>query len=236
MKEQNKNMITAAELMRGHSRAQGNPALAPRPARLGLEEVWGEGVHGRVGALAFGLTRAAEGDDRPVVLVASRRWRLDQGRWFRAGLKGLGFSGTDLLFVEADKNEAVLWTAEEALKSMAVAGVVAGVDTVSLLASRRLDLTAGEARASCLLLRTQAPKDISAARRRWTIAPIPSAPHPFDPEAPGATRLKAALTRSRGEPPGEWILEWDDEAHRFRLASGLAGDGLVPDGRAVAAA
>lgn len=234
--EQNKNMITAASLMKGRSSVQGNPALAPRDARLGLEEIWGEGVHGRVGALAFGLMRAAEGGGRPVVLVASRRWRMDQGRWFRAGLKGMGFAGTDLLFVEADKDEAVLWAAEEALKSMAVAGVVAGVDNVSLLASRRLDMTAGEARASCLLLRTKDAKDISAARRRWTIAPAPSAPHLYDPEAPGATRLKAALTRSRGEPPGEWLLEWDDETHRFRLAAGLAGDGLVPDGRAVVAA
>jgi protein ImuA len=54
--------------------------------------------------------------------------------------------------------------------------------------------------------------------------------------APGRPRLIAALTRSRGEPPGQWLLEWDDEAHRFRLAAGLADHGLVPRGRTVAAA
>lgn len=211
-----------------------NPALAPRAARLGLEEAWGDGVPGRVCASLFGLLRASEGDERPVVLAATTTWLRDQGRWFRDGLKVLGLPDERLLFVETSKDVQTLWALEESLKSNAVAGAVAAVEAVSLLASRRLDLAAREAGAACLLLRTREPKDISAARRRWRIAPAPSGPHPYDDAAPGATRLTAALTRSRGEPLGEWILEWDDEAHRFRLASGLADHGLVPDGRTAA--
>lgn len=217
-----------------HSERVENPALAPRQARLGLEEAWGEGAPGRVGAALFGLMRAAEGDERPVVLAATTSWLREQGRWFRDGLKMLGLGDERLLFIETRKDGEILWALEEALKSNAVAGAVAAVDALTLLASRRLDLAAREANAACLLLRTREPKDISAARRRWRIAPAPSAPHPYDEDAPGAPRLKAVLTRSRGEPPGEWILEWDDETHRFGLASGLAGDGLVPDGRALA--
>ena len=213
-----------------------NPATAPRAARLGLEEAWGEGAPGRIGAALFGLARAAEGDERPVVLAATTPWLHEQGRWFRDGLKVLGLPDDRLLLVEAAKDGQILWALEEALRSNAVAGVVAAVDALTLLASRRLDLAAREAKAVCLLLRTREPKDISVARRRWRIAPAPSAPHPYDPDAPGAARLKAVLTRSRGEPPGEWILEWDDETHRFRLASGLADHGLVPDGRAAVAA
>lgn len=219
-----------------HAERTDNPALAPRPARLGLEEAWGEGAPGRIGAALFGLIRAAEGDGRPVMVAATGSWLREQGRWFRDGLKIAGLEDARLLFVEARKDSEILWALEEALKSNAVAGTVAAADAVSLLASRRLDMVAREAKATCLLLRTREPTDLSAARRRWRIAPAPSAPHPYDPEAPGATRLKAALTRSRGEPPGEWILEWDDEAHRFRLASGLADHGLVPDGRSVVAA
>lgn len=219
-----------------HAERTDNPALAPRPARLGLEEAWGEGAPGRIGAALFGLIRAAEGDERPVMVAATGTWLREQGRWFRDGLKIAGLEDARLLFVEARKDSEVLWALEEALKSNAVAGTVAAADAVSLLASRRLDMVAREAKATCLLLRTREPTDLSAARRRWRIAPAPSAPHPYDPEAPGATRLKAVLTRSRGEPPGEWILEWDDEAHRFRLASGLADHGLVPDGRSVVAA
>lgn len=218
-----------------HSQPCANPALAPRAARLGLEEAWGEGAPGRVAATLFGLVRAAEGDERPVVLAATTAWLREQGRWFRDGLKMLGLPDDRLLMVEASRDGQILWALEEALRSNAVAGVVAAVDTLTLLASRRLDLAAREAKATCLLLRTREPKDISAARRRWRIVPAPSAPHPYDPDAPGAPRLKAVLTRSRGEPPGDWILEWDDEAHRFRLAAGLADHGLVPDGRTVAA-
>lgn len=213
-----------------------NPALAPRAARLGLEEAWGEGVEGRIAALAFALVRAGEGDPRPMVLAAPRPWVREHGLWFRDGLIGLGLDPRNLLIVETQKEAQVLWALEEALRSRAVAGAVAAVDGLTLLASRRLDLAAREASAPCLLLRTRPPKDISAARRRWHIRPAPSAPHPYDEEAPGASRLTAALTRSRGEPPGEWLLEWDDETHRFRLAAGLADHGLVPDGRAISAA
>jgi protein ImuA len=211
-----------------------NPALACRAGRLGLEEAWGEGLPGRVAASVFGLLRAAEGDERPVVLVATTPWLREQGRWFRDGLKGLGLGDARLLFIETARDAQTLWALEECFKSGAVAGAVAAADAVTLLASRRLDMAAREAKACCLLLRSREPRDISAARRRWRIASAPSAVNPDDEAAPGATRLTAALTRSRGEPPGEWTLEWDDEAHRFRLASGLADHGLVPDGRTAA--
>ena len=213
-----------------------NPALAPRAGRLGLEETWGEGVHGRVGAAAFSLVRAAEGDGRPVLLAAPRAWLREQGLWLRDGLKALGLEGGRLLFAETDRDAQVLWALEEGLKSGALAGAVAAVDAVSLLASRRLDLAAREAGVPCQLLRTRPARDLSAARRRWRIAPAPSAVDPDDARAPGRPRLTVALTRSRGEPPGQWLLEWDDEAHRFRLAAGLADHGLVPRGRTVAAA
>ncbi len=213
-----------------------NPALAPRAARLGLEEAWGDGAPGRGAAVLFGLLRAAEGDERPVVMAASALWLREQGGWFRDGLKMLGLADSRLLFVQTQKDAQTLWALEECLKSDAVAGAVAAADAVSLLASRRLDMVARQAGATCLVLRTQPPRDISAARRRWSIAPAPSAPHPYDEEAPGAARIAVSLTRSRGEPPGDWILEWDDEAHRFRLAAGLADHGLVADGRTVVAA
>lgn len=213
-----------------------NPALVDRAGRLGLEEAWGEGVEGRIAALAFALVRVGEGDPRPALLAASRPWVREHGTWCLDGLAGLGLDTRRLLMVETPKEGQILWALEEALKSRAVAGAVAAVDGLSLLASRRLDMAAREAAAPCLLLRGQPPRDISAARRRWRIRPAASGPHPFDEEAPGAARLVAALTRSRGEPPGEWTLEWDDETHRFRLASGLADHGLAPDGRAIAAA
>ncbi|MBX3480589.1 MAG: hypothetical protein KF842_09320 [Caulobacter sp.] len=213
-----------------------SPLTTPRAGRLGLEEAWGEGVTGRAGAVAFALTRAAQDDPRPVVLAAPRPWVREHGGWFRDGLKGLGLADGRLLLVETRKEGEILWALEEVLKSRAVAGAVAAVDAVSLLASRRLDLAAREAAAPCLLLRTAAARDISAARRRWRVRSAPSAPHPDDDLAPGAPRLSLALTRSRGEPPGEWLVEWDDETHRFRLAAGLADHGLVPQGRTVAAA
>ncbi|NBB17419.1 hypothetical protein GVN21_18815 [Caulobacter sp. SLTY] len=184
-----------------------NPALAPRAARLGLEEAWGEGIEGRIAALAFALARAGEGDPRPTVLAAPRPWVREHGLWFRDGLTGLGLDPRSLLIIETQKEAQVLWALEEALRSRAVAGTVAALMSFG-----------GRVRSS-----RQGADASRAARssRRLASRVRPST---------------AALTRSRGEPPGEWLLEWDDEAHRFRLAAGLADHGLVPRGRAVSAA
>lgn len=204
----------------------------------GLEESAAAQPQDWAAAMAFALERArgGEGEARPLVFVSTSDWRRERGRLSARGLSWLGHKPGEVILVEAAREADALWALEEALKSGAVAGAVGTVERAAFLATRRLDFAGRAGRARAVLLRTGEADDLSVARLRWRVAAEVSAPHPFDPFAPGALRLRAELTRRRGGPLGGWMMEQDDETHRLRLAAGLAGDGLVQGGRPIRAA
>ena len=200
--------------------------------KLRLEEV--AGVAARDMAAAYQFARSVlPADGRPAVFAATRAWLGEVGRPF-----GWAFDRekTRLVLVAAQREAEVLWATEEALKSGAVASVIAAVGRPSLLATRRLDNAARKGGAGVVILRAGPADDLSAAWRRWQISALASAAHPWDAKAPGAPRLRAELVRSRDSAPGAWILEWDHAADRFRLVEGLADHGLGEDARTIAAA
>ncbi len=185
-------------------------------------------------AFGFALARLGEGaDSRPVVITASRAWLNERGRPFA---QGIGVAGGRLLLVATAKEGQALWALEEALKSGAVAGGLGIAEEVGFVTTRRLDFAAKTGRAAAVLLRPRPVEDLSAAHLRWRISPLASAADLLDARSPGAVRWRADLVRRRDGPPKTWDVEQDDETHRLRLAAGLAGDGLVADGRTVAAA
>ncbi len=203
---------------------------------LGLEEATAAEPRDWGAAGAFALWRAgAAHDPRPLALVTVKAWRGERGGFSARGLKGLGIDPAGVIQVRAEKEAEALWALEEALKSGAVRGGIATVEQASLVATRRLDFAAREGRATGVLLRVLGSGDLSAARLRWRLKAEPSAPHPFDPRAPGAVRLTAELTRRRDGPLGAWELEQDHETHRLGLAAGLADHGLVQGRQAHAA-
>jgi len=205
----------------------------PRPC-LGLEEAAAAEPRDWPQAAAFAIERAgAQADERPVLFVTTRDFARERGRLSPRGLLGLGVQR--LMLVRAEREGEALWALEEALKSGAVKGAVATVEAPPFVATRRLDFAAREGRASGVLLRASGAGDLSAARRRWRVLSLPGAPHPYDPKAPGAARLRAELVRRRDGPLGAWDLEQDHETHRLRLAAGLADHGLVQGRRAHAA-
>ena len=214
---------------------QGNDSAIPAPS-LGLEEASAAEPRDWGAAAAFALWRVDLADDgRPLVLVTVKTWRGERGSFSARGLIALGVDPSGVIQVRAEKEIEALWALEEALKSGAVRGGIATVEQASLVATRRLDFAARAGRASGVLLRIAGGGDLSAARLRWRLKAEPSAPHPFDPRAPGDARLKAELTRRRDGPLGAWDLEQDHETHRLRLAAGLADHGLVQGRRAHAA-
>ena len=205
-------------------------------ACLGLEEAMAAEPRDWGTAAAFGLWRADKaGDPRPLVLVTVKAWRAERGGFSARGLMALGIEPSGVIQVRVDKEIEALWALEEALKSGAVRGGIATVEQASLVATRRLDFAAREGAATGVMLRVQGSGDLSAARLRWRLEAQASAPHPFDPRAPGALRLKAELTRRRDGPLGAWELEQDHETHRLGLAAGLADHGLVQGRQAQAA-
>lgn len=193
-------------------------STAPFPeAEATLEEVSAPLPRDRAAAFLFALSRRPERDSRPVLIAASRAWLGENGRPY-----GPGLPGEALILTPVSTAAEGLWVLEQALRSGAVSLALGAVDGASLAQTRRLEFAAKEGGSAGVML-PRSPEGLSAARRRWRIGTALSAPDLDDPRAPGRTRLLAELTRSRGERPGVWMLEQDDETHRLRLADRLAG-------------
>jgi protein ImuA len=188
-----------------------------------LEEVCVEGASGVAAGLGFLLSAAGEGACRGGLMVAApRAWFRERGRLLAGGLAPLGPTGQSFLITAPATEIEALWALEEGLRSGVVGFAVGAVEGASLLATRRLDLAARAAGATVVLIKTRPARDLSAARRRWRVTPHLSAPHSWDPKASGPPRWRITLERSRDGASGAWILEYDLETHRLRLAEGLA--------------
>ena len=202
-----------------------SPDLFPeRPASL--EEACAAGPRDGAALLAFALSRRLEGDARPVVMTATRAWLGEHGRPHGPGLPGIS-----LILAPVSTAAEALWTLEQALRSGAVSLALGAVEAATLTQTRRLDFAAKQGECVGLVL-PRGLDGLSAARRRWRVSTLASAIDPDDAKAPGAARVSAELVRGRGERPGAWMLEQDDETHRLRLADRLAGDGLAAIGHA----
>ena len=203
---------------------------APFPATAAsLEEACAAGPRDGAALLAFALDRRGAEDRRPVLMAAPRAWFGEHGRPSARGWKGAG-----LILAPTATAAETLWTLEQALRSGAVSLALGAADGATLAQSRRLEFAAQHGGAVGVMLPSR-PEGLTAARRRWRIAATASAVDADDPRAPGRARLVAELTRGRGERPGVWMLERDDETHRLRLADRLADRGLASVGRTGAA-
>lgn len=167
-----------------------------------------------------------------VLWCASKSMTAELGAPYGPGLAALGLDPHHLILAEPARQQDVLWTLEEGLKSDSLALAVAQLEDVALTPARRLALAAAAGRTPCLLLTHPRAAPAAATASRWRIAPAPGAPHPLDPLAPGAVRLRVALERCRGRPaPPEDLsltLEWCDAAYRFRMASPMADRADAP--------
>ena len=199
-----------------------SPALSQDPfpqAPAPLEEACAPLPRDVAAALLFALSRRRPDDARPVLMTAPKAWFVEYGRPY-----GPGLAGVPLILAPAATLAEALWVMEQGLRSGAVAMGLGAVEGATLAQTRRLDFAAKQGEATGLIL-SRAQTGLSAARRRWRISTRPGAVDPEDDRAPGPARLLAELTRGRGERPGAWMLEQDDETHRLRLADRLADFG-----------
>jgi protein ImuA len=212
-----------------------DPPVPPPLADLaGLEEACAAGPRDMATTLAFALARVPLEDERGAGLAVTHAWLREHGRPYGPGRRNL--CGTrDLMLMIGRTQAEALWAMEQALRSGGLALVLGAVDGADLTQTRRLEFAARDGAAAAVLLRTRTG-DLSAARRRWRVVSVASGGDADDARAPGPLRLTAELTRSRGERPGVWMLEQDDETHRLRLADRLAGHGHGPVGRTARAA
>lgn len=182
-------------------------------------------AHGDTAA-AFGFTTALtacalQARRGPALLVVSRR-ATDVGMPYGHGLHQLGLDVGRLLLVETRTGKDALWAIEDILRAQAGVAAVAGLveSQLDLTMSRRLNLAAATAGTPLMLLRPPAATGTSAATTRWRIAAAPAGRDRFGAFAGG--RWQVALERCRNGRPGQWTVEWDHVAYRFRLAEILA--------------
>jgi protein ImuA len=193
-------------------------------------------------AVALAIRRLADpAERRPLLWCRLAREEHEYGRLYGHGLETLGLPRCRFLTVTLPKPAAVLWTAEEALKSGALSLVMADVDPrhADLTITRRLLLAAHAGRAAGLLVFSRRPPGTTASHSRWLVAAAPSLPPPHDPQAPGTPAFLVELLRARGGRPGAWNVEWHNASYRFALVPAFRDRAIHPwtdEGREIAAA
>ena len=183
-------------------------------------------------AVAFALSRLPH-THAPILWVQDRLSRKEAGRPMLAGLS----ADRPIIMVDLSRAVDVLWAMEDGLRCRSLAAVIGEVwgdpPALDFTATKRLAMRAEAADVSCWLIRRAASPDLSAARDRWRIASLPSAPHPHDAQAPGAPRWALDLFRSRRTQPGQWVATYDRAADRVHLAAPVRDRTLEPrDGAA----
>ncbi len=175
---------------------------APPLADPTLAEVFA--THVADGA-ATGFTVAHLQPGARVLWVQDRLSRREGGRPLATGF---GVS-VEMLHLEVAQARDALWALEQALGCGAFAAVVGEVwgepRVLDFTATKRLALRSEAHKVRAWLIRRAAHPDLSAARERWRLASLPSAPPQDDARAPGEPAWSAILLRARGGRTGEWV-------------------------------
>ena len=159
---------------------------------------------------------------KPVLWVQDRMSRREAGRPCLAGIR----PGVDVLKVDAPNARETLWTAEQGLGCPSLGAVIVEIwgepPAVDFTATKRLALRSGARGVPCWLLRRFTQPNLSAARERWRVGPLPSDRHTFDLRAPGLPRWRVELFRSRLRLPGVWTARYDPAHQQLVLDSDRA--------------
>lgn len=138
-------------------------------------------------------------------------WVSTSRRLFPASLSLFNVAPERIIFMDVENEKDVLWITEEALKCEGLAAVVAELNNVSLIESRRLQLAVESSGVTGFILRKDGNKTASSvATARWKISPLPSENENGMPGL-GFPRWQVELLKVRNGNPGSFVLEWAGE-------------------------
>lgn len=189
-----------------------------------LSEIFPETVTdaAAIGYMLSRLSRTAA----PILWVQDQLSYRETGRPYLAGMR----TERPIIIVNLPRAVDVLWALEDGLRCRALAGVIGELwgdpGALDFIATKRLALRSEASNVPCWLIRHAAKPNLSAARDRWRIGSVPSAPHPYDARAPGMPRWSLDLFRSRQAKPGQWTVAYDRTADRLDYITPLC-DGAV---------
>ncbi len=180
------------------------------------QELFGSSRDASASAMALHLAQADSLPDRPQWLWVQDRTAIRlTGQPFIHGLPIPLQQG--MVHVTATKPEDALFALEEGLRCADFAFVIGEMTgdprALDFTASRRLSVASEKHGVPLYLVRHDGHPNLSAARRRWRIAPSLSAPSLWNARAPGNPRWQAELFRARGLPPGTWVAGEDNGWH-----------------------
>lgn len=138
-------------------------------------------------------------------------WISTNRKLFPASLCSFNVEPERIIFIDVKTEKEVLWIMEEALKCEGLAAVVAELNDLTLIESRRLQLTVEEYGITGFILRKDPRKAVSTvATARWQISPLPSETEAGLPGL-GYPRWQVDLLKVRNGNPGSWQLEWNSD-------------------------
>ncbi|GHE42730.1 ImuA family protein [Sphingobacterium griseoflavum] len=139
-------------------------------------------------------------------------WISGSPELFPPSLQTFGLEPDRMVFVCIKKEKDRLWALEEALKCDALCVVVAEINDVDFVQSRRLQLVVEESKVTGLLLRT-APRVqmTTACTVRWHIRALPSVTEGGLPGV-GFPAWDVMLLKVRNGNPSHWQIAWQNNA------------------------
>lgn len=174
------------------------------------------------GGFIAGLLSALMRDGAACVWISTCR------RLFPAALRMFNVEPERIIFMDVASEKDALWVMEEALRCEGLAAVVAEVDGISLVESRRLQLAVEESGVTGFILRKDARRMASTiATARWQISPLPSVLEDGMPGI-GFPRWQVELLKVRNGVPGSFVLEWASDGF-LEVKRALQSDGWKMD-------
>jgi protein ImuA len=165
-------------------------------------------------------------------------WCLRGRDLFAPALARIGLHPDRVIYCETWKDRDVLPAMEEGLRCKGLAGVVGEITRLSLNASRRLQLCAGENGVTAFAIRRWRNTDEkiwiddpNAAATRWRVSPHPSPHQEF--EGLERQRWHVELLRVRGGVSHAWIAEACNEKGYLALSAALADGSVAADERRI---
>lgn len=161
-------------------------------------------------------------------------WCLRGRDLFAPALARIGLHPDRVIYCETWKDRDVLPAMEEGLRCKGLAGVVGEISKLSLNASRRLQLCAGETGVTAFAIRRWRNSDErarnsepNAAATRWRVSPHPSPEQRF--EGLERQRWELELLRVRGAEPHSWIVEACNAKGYIALSAKVAERSVAAD-------
>jgi len=152
-------------------------------------------------------------------------WVSCRNDLYAPGLAQGGLWAAQVIYAQPRDDKTLMAVVEDAVRDGTPCLVVAEASKVSMVATRRLQLVAGDADLPILLLRRRRARDrdplseLSAAWTRWRIASAPS--ERLEVAGVGRPRWSVELARQRGGEPFSLIVEGCDETGCFAVPAAL---------------